>query len=328
MRISMNFKYFLMRLLSVALAFTITFSLIAFVFGICNVVMFQNRNFIKNSIILQKDAFVSDIGDRFEEMQDAFSVPVDALKLALENDVIELVAGTVSDNFVYSYSTDFTDNEELYNSFSSAISYYCRENNINVSEKDITVNASLAVTALNKELGGVATRGVGVFELSKNRLLAIMIAVSAVLFLAAYFILDFINYGRHRKYSYIGMGVITAGYVMTLIPLYVKSKGFVKNFNHCNIDLYNSAINNLYSYIFNISIIVGVILFIAGAITLIINYRYFKNKGERVKAARESSEQMMNEYIEQYNEKQRLKGKGNKPTSGRHVMKIDFDDEE
>lgn len=322
----MNFKYFLMKLSCLVLSLSITLSLVMFLFGICNVVMFQNRSFIRNSIINQKTTFISDVSNTFDEMQDDFSVPVDALKLALERGAIDVVAEKASKNFIYSYSTDFTEDEALYNTFAGAIGQYCRENDIDVTDEQVGINSSLAVTVINRELGGTATSGVSIFGLSKNRILAFMIGGSAILFVAAYFLLDFINYGRHRKYSYIGMGIITAGYVMTLIPMYIKKRGYVENFNHCSVDLYNNAINDLYGRIFYIFLIVGLILFVAGAVILIVNYRYFKIKGEKAKAAKESSEQMMNEYIMQYNEKKKLSGKT--PTSGRHVMKIDFDDEE
>lgn len=320
----MNFKYFLMKSSCVALALAIAFSSVFFLFGICNVVMFQNRNFIKNSIVNQKQDLITDVGASFDGMQDSFSVPIDAVKLGLEKDAINVVASMASNNFVYSYSTDFTDGDEMYNVFSSAISQYCRENNINVTDEQISENASLAVTVMNKELGGTATHGVKVFEMSKNKLIAIIIGLSAIVFVASFFLLDFINYGRHRKYSYIGMGLVTSGYVMTLIPLYVQRKGFAAQYNHCNNPLYNNAINDLYSYIFYVFILAGIVFFVTGIVVLIVNYHYFKKKGERVRAARESSEQMKSEYLLQYNEKRRRDGV--EKNVGRHTMKIDFDE--
>lgn len=322
----MKFKYFLMRVSCVTLSMIMTISLVLFLFGISNVFVFQNKGFIEKSIVAQKEAFAGEFGEALDAMQDSFTVPVDAMKLALERDAIDIIAKIVAKNFIYSYPTDFMDSEELYNCFASTIGQYCRENAVSIAEDDINVNSSLALTALNKEIGGTATKKVSVFTYSKNKIIAVMIAGSVVLFIAAYFLLDFINYGRHRKYSYIGMGIITSGYIMLLTPVFVKIKGFVSALNFCNVDLYNNSISSLYRIIFNISIIVGIILFIVGAVMLILNYRYFKIKGDKAKAAQESSERIKNEYMIQYNEKK--KKQGNTPRSGRMVMKIDFDDEE
>ncbi len=322
----MKYKYLLMKLSCLALSVMMTVSIILFLFGVSNVFVFQNKGFIEKSIVSQKEVFVSELGEKFDDMQDSFTVPVDALKLALERDAVDIVAKIAADNFIYSYSTDFADSEELYNCFASAVGQYCRENDVNISEDDIIINSSLAITVLNKEIGGTATSNVSVFTNSKNKIVAVMIGGSVILFVAAYFLLDFINYGRHRKYSYIGMGIITSGYLMLIVPAFLKKKGFVSNFNFCNVNLYNNSISNLYGIIFNIFIIVGIILFIAGAVTLILNYRYFKKKGDKAKAAQESSERMKTEYMIQYNEKKRKQG--DTPRSGRMVMKIDFDDEE
>lgn len=322
----MNFKYFIMKLSCLVLSLAIAVSLVMFLFGISNVVMFQNRNITKSSIINHKALFVEDMSQCFDDMEDSFSIPTDALKFALNDNSIEVVAELVSNNFIYGYSTDFCDDEKLYNCFVSAIGQYCRENNIQTSEDEISNNSALAVTAVNKKLGGTATNNVSVYKLSKNKLLAIAIGGSAFLFIAAYFLLDFINYGRHRKYSYIGMGIITAGYTMVLEPLLVRKKGFVSTFNFCSVNLYNESIASLYSTIFKIFMIVGVALTIAGFIMLIINYRYFKKKGERAKAAHESSEQMKSEYLMQYKAKQNADGVKPTVNGERHVMPIDFDD--
>lgn len=322
----MKFNYFLMRVSCVTLSVIMTISIIFFLFGVSNVFIFQNKGFIEKNIVAQKEVFVSELNEKFDTMQDSFTVPVDALKLAIERDAIDIVANIAAENFIYSYSTDFTDSEELYNCFASAIGQYCRENAVEIAEDDININSSLAITVLNKEIGGTATSNVSVFKNSKDKIIAIMIGGSVVLFIAAYFLLDFINYGRHRKYSYIGMGIITSGYIMLLVPVFIKKKGFVRAFNFCNVDLYNNAITSLYGIIFNIVIIFGILLFIMGAVMLILNYRYFKIKGDKAKAAQESSEQIKNEYMIQYNEKK--KKQGNKPRSGRTVMTIDFGDEE
>lgn len=322
----MKFKYFLTRVLCLALSMAMTVSLILFLFGVSNVFIFQNKGFTEKSIVSQKEVFANELGERFDDMQDSFTVPVDAVKLAFERDAVDIIAKIAADNFIYGYSTDFADNEELYNCFASAVGQYCRENNVKIDEDDININSSVAIAVLNKEIGGTATSGVSVFTNSKNKLIAVIIAGSVILFVAAYFLLDFINYGRHRKYSYIGMGIITAGYVMIFAPIFLRKKGIVSGFNFCSVDLYNISISSLYGIIYNIFIIVGIILFIVGAVMLILNYRYFKKKGEKAKAAQESSDRMKNEYLIQYNEKKRKQG--NIPKSGRTVMTIDFDDEE
>ena len=322
----MKFKYFLMKLSCLILSIAMTVSLVLFLFGVSNVFIFQNKGFIEKSIAAQKETFADELSEKFDEMQDSFTVPADALKLALERDVVDVIANIAANNFIYSYSTDFADSEELYNCFASAIGQYCRENDIKISEEDININSSLAITVLNKEIGGTATSNVPVFTHSKNKLIAVMIGGSVLLFIAVYFLLDFINYGRHRKYSYIGMGIITAGYVMLFAPIYLKIKGLVSAVNFCDVNLYNHAIASLYGIIYNVFIIAGIILLIAGALILILNYRYFKKKGDKAKAAQESSERMKNEYLIQYNEKK--KKQGIPPRSGRTVMTIDFDDEE
>lgn len=315
-----------MRFSCLVLSMAMTASLVLFLFGVSNVFIFQNKNFIEKNIASQKAAFADELGEKFDEMQDSFTVPADALKLALERDVVDITANIAADNFIYSYSTDFSDSEELYNCFASAIGRYCRENDIKVSEEDININSSLAITVLNKEIGGTATSNLPVFTYSKSKIIAVIIGGSVLLFIAAYFLIDFINYGRHRKYSYIGMGIITAGYIMLIVPSYLKLKGLVSSMNFCDVNLYNNSITSLYGIIFYIFIIVGIILSITGALILILNYRYFKRKGDKARAAQESSKQMKDEYLIQYNEKK--KKQGNIPHSGRMVMTIDFDDEE
>lgn len=321
----MKFKYIAIQFVCFVLSMAMAVSIVVVVFSGMFVGFFQSEKYINNYLEKYQIETIDTINQAVVEVSEKSDVPAEILTDVLKTDDVKIILKEAAHNFAYGYATDFSDNSDLYNCFKSGLINYNAQNDDSLTEAELNSYACLGVDIVNETFGGKYTASVKLFSLSQSSKMIYIIAVPVVLIIAAFVILDLINYGRHRKFSYIGMGIATAGWILTFVPLFISYKKYIDSYNYCGIDVFNKAIADSVYLPFKIALIIGVLLLIAGTVILLMNYRYFKKKNDQVTSVRAHNSKLRDEYMAEYNEH-------NKDKLNRHVnpeektfTKIDFD---
>lgn len=298
-------KYFFRKLLCFVLSMIFAASIVIIALGAMSIGFLQSESYIESHINNKSAELINEINAQLNNLDNKTDLPVEAFTTALtEEDTAEIVKTAVN-NFMYNYSSDFSEDEDLYNSVKGSISGYCQDNGISTNEKELSKAAALMVDEINETVGGSSTLNIKVFTFVQSSKLMYLICASVILIIASIVLLDLINFGRHRKYSYIGMGFTTAGFVLTFSILFARHQDYLSAFRFSSVEAYSLGIADCINDIMLYSMIIGIIYLAAGIIMLILNYNYFRKKGIKVKANHEQKTIMRQEYIEQLNAKQR-----------------------
>lgn len=275
--------------------------------------------FCRTDLALEKslDAYQADFlevfNDRMVQVTSDSDVPEEALINALSPEDMKIIVETIVLNIQYHYSTSFVGDEKVYSAFKTGLTNYVQANNLDISEKQISRYSALAVDVANEVFGGKSTSSVKIFTIAQDRRLMYVIIVFAVLIIGSIVALDLINYGRHRKYSFIGMGLTIAGYVTALTSAFIYNRGYIQEYRFCENSIYNTAIANLVSNMIILAVILGAAYLAAGVIMLVVNYRYFRKRKFQRDEQHKHNIDLRNEYMEQYLE---VKGKSGKVDDG------------
>lgn len=296
-------KYILRKLLCFALSMILALSIILLTIGVLSTGFLQSDSYIESEINNYSNELINEINEELNNLDNKTDLPVEAFTTALtDEDAAEIIRIAVN-NFIYNYNSDFSKDEVLYNSIKNSISAYCQENSINKKDKELSKAAALMVDEINETIGGSSTLNARVFTFAQSRALMYIICASVILIIISIVVLELINYGRHRKYSYIGMGLSTAGFVLTFGMLFIRYKDYISAFKFSSVEAYTLGIAQCVNNILFYSMIIGIVYLAAGIIMLLRNYNYFRNKGIKVKAAHEHNARLRQEYMEQYNAK-------------------------
>jgi hypothetical protein len=296
-------KYKLTKLLCFILSMLLSFSLIALSIGGFGIGFMQSQDYIESRMNRYSDDIINEINADFVKLDGKTNLPVEAFTTALDQDEIQQIISTVVNNFIYNYQTDFSQDDVLYNDIKSSMSNYCNENSIVITDNALSKDASLAIHEINSTIGGSSSSSIKVVRFVQGQKMMYIICTSIILIIATIVILDLINFGRHRKFSYIGMSLITAGYVIDFGFLFVKYRNYVGNYKYSSVDSFNLGIADCVNDVLLYTAIVGAVFIVAGIIMLLLNYNYFRKKGIRVKENRQRNSQLRKEYLEQYNAK-------------------------
>lgn len=322
----MKFKYYAMQTVCFVLSMAMALSIVVVAFAGMSVGFFKSENYINKYLNQYQQETVDTINQSVVEMSEKSDVPVEILTDALECKDVTIILKEAAHNFAYGYATDFSDSSDLYNCFKAGLIKYNTQNNNQLTEDELNEYASLGVDVVNETFGGKYTASVKLFNLSQSSKMIYIIALPVVLIIASFVILDLINHGRHRKFSYIGMGIATAGWVMTFVPLFVSHKDYIDNYNYCNIEAFNKAIADSVYTPLKIALVIGVILLAAGSVILLMNYKYFKKKNDQVTSVREHNSKLRNEYMAEYNAHNQDKLNQRLNAEKTTLTKIDFDE--
>ena len=321
-------KYYLIVLLNFALSMVLALSVFVLTFSVGIIGMFSSSSFVESKLQSCQQQAIEGFSTELEKYDGKVDVPIEVMTKSITQRDINVIFSTVTKNFLYSYSTRFSDNDDLYNSIKSSMTEYCNTNGISASDADVSKAACLAVDAANEYFGGSATANVRLFKLAQSKIMVYLIVIPAVLLVASIVILDLVNYGRHRKYSYIGMGIVTAGYLLVLVPTISNLLGPIGKYKFCDNYVYNLAVKSCWTSVVQIAITIGAVAIAFGVVMLFRNYRYFKNKNVEFTAVKETNAQLRNEYIEELEAKRQKDSKTqDEPhTKEKILLKIDFDD--
>lgn len=317
-------KFFLFKAVKELLAIVLAVSIVVLSSAVVFTACFQSNSFIKKNLDNYSEQTISIINDRFKQIARDTDFPEEAYINALTKENTSVIFDKVIESFNFNYSTQFADDSDVYDLLKAGMTNYCHINNIDVSENEICLNASLAVDAINEVMGGSSTANIKIMILSRSKKMAYSIIVPAVLIVACIIILDNINRGRHRKFNYIGMGFSISGFVMTFATVFALIRKYISNYKFCDNVIYNSAIRDIVIMCTKMLAIVGAVCIVIGFVMLVRNYVYYSRRKQERNERLEHNEQMRFEYLEEY---QKKNPKESVDPNEKVVSKIEFGDE-
>lgn len=287
--------------------------------------LFHGENFIAKGLEQNKQGILTTVSENASRVAVLCGLPQETFDGAIGDTVFNEIKKEVAHNFVYSYNTDFKDDTVLYNAFLNAATEYCSQNGVKASSITLSRSASLAVDYVNEALGGSDTTRVAMFRTVRGNSMMIALVGSAVMVIVSVVGLDLLNRGRHRKFSYIGMGLVTAGYLMTIVPTFIKQKQYLTDYLFCSYAPYDSAVKYCLGTAMKIIVPVGAFLLVGGLVTLVLNYNYFRKKKLAEEQRRTYHESKDSDYMENYNQPSR---RGLKPGEEfeKEIRRINFDE--
>ncbi|MBQ7203204.1 MAG: hypothetical protein IJS03_04195 [Eubacterium sp.] len=308
-----RFTYFL---LSLGLALSLSLTL----FNFTAIITLKNTDLVAARLGEYRSVIKEDIINEFNERDFVSDIPDEVVFAAVDAELENIIAESAN-NFIVSNPNDFSGYDELYNSMFRSCEEYSKENALNADSKEISKLCSLAVDCVNTCLSKADTQNTKLFKYAQSTAIFIISVVLAVFAVFCVLMLDFLNKGRHRKNSYIGMGLTTAGYIEAVIPVIVCRLGFVEKEDFCGYAPFNQGLYSAVLGIMQLQVIFGLVLVVAGVIMLAVNYRYFAKKNSKARRENEIHESMKSKYNEEYNN---LNPQKENAHGEREVIDVDF----
>ena len=289
------------RLICFVLAIGAALLIVVSVFGSVTIGTLKSHSYVASKFVKYDSQLLETVNDALLEKCDDMPLPAEAFASALNVKEMDSILTTVARNIILCYELDFTDSKELYNYFVEGLGKYCEENGIKMLSEDINRCACYAVDVTNEVLTSGVSNDIAIFRAAIGKSMAIRFIVCFAIAIVFIVLIDLINRGRHRKFSYIGMAFVSAGMIFIAATLYVKSKGYVDSFSFCSLDIYNSAIRDSINSTFFIYPIIGAVFVVLGLVILIMNYIYFRNKNLIVQREKELNIEMKQDFIQSVN---------------------------
>jgi hypothetical protein len=262
--------------------------------------MLRSESFVQSKFEKYNSQLLKEVDTAIEGVAESTGLPTKAYTASVQSGHIQTVLHQVSGNLVYGYKTDFSDSKYLYGYYRTGIINFCKENGIAITEEEIVRDACFAVDTFNQVCGDESTSFVLPFQQTYTRNPFYMIIFSIVAFIASSIILGFITYGRHKKYDYIGMGVLTGGVVLFALPTFAIMMKYSSLLHFSDVDVYNYGIADVINSILRIYSLIGIVITIIGAVILTINYSYYKRKSIKMKTEHDINVKLRKEFMQDH----------------------------
>ena len=309
------------RLQCTALSLLLALSIAVASFVGVSTALLRNGTYVATVMKMHSEELLERVNNELELVSESADLPAEALTASLSRQDMEKLLTKTGRNFAQCYDVDFSDNTEIYQLFVNGITAYCDANGKTLSADEISADASLAADAVNYVLSSNDAGEVRLFGLVR-RSLAVAVTFGALLLgIICIGLIDFINFGRHRKYNDIGTGIVSAGFALVMVGVFVRFSGYIEGAYFCQFEIYNAALQDACLQAVNVQIAIGVGLVLLGWIMLIRNYLYLARKKRQREASKEQKTLSKNEYMEQLQESTRKSVDKSKKNS----MKIDFE---
>lgn len=317
-------QYYFKRLGCVAMSMLLAVSIVGIIAGGLTVGLFKSEAFIQRQCEQYSEAIIADIESAGKEAAVAAGLPEDAFSGAVTDANFSTVSAEIARMFCFRYSADYSDSASIYTLFYQRLSDYDNKNSLGLTPEQEESAASLALSYMNYHLAGDDSTGVKLFNLaSKNTMLYLLIA-SVVGLIVGIVSQEALNNGRHRKFSFIGMGFNVAGYVLVLLPLALRLSGVLSRIRFCVYGPYDDMVRLCHNTLLQYLMLAGFPMILIGMVMLLSNYRYYMNKLKRARASREDYDRIKEDFMDLPKPaKPRKEGEDLE----RHVMKIDFEEE-
>lgn len=301
--------YFFRRLSLFGLSMLLALSLVTLVSGAVAVGLGKTQQFVAAGVEKQQTAVLATVEAALQDAALLSDLPEDIWNGAINQENFSIISSVVARAFIFQTNTDFSNDTNLYQTLTTHLTVYYRTQGVNVSGETVSAQASFAVFAVNEALDAQDTAGIAVFSLIQSPYVMYGVIASAFLIVASVLGLDLINRGRHRKYSYIGMGLMTAGYVLSFVPAYIQWRKYVETYRFCAYFPYDNAVKICVNIWLCVLLAFGMVFFLSGLIMLVKNYRYMKSKFDMKASSVNHDEILENDARVLYNKKTAMKTK-------------------
>lgn len=317
-------RYYLNRFLCILMALLLAISLMGVLFSSMLIGMFRSNSFVQFHCNRCSDAIIADIELSSTEAAVAASLPEDAFAGAVNQENFGTVSTEIARMFSFRYTADYSESSNIYTLFYHRLTEYDNKNGLGLTQEQLESDASLAVNYMNSRFSGKDTQNVKLFNLAYSDTVLYVLIGCAVGIVVSNVALGLLNRGRHRKFSYIGMGFTVAGYCLTFVTLFVLRADVLQNYRFCVYQPYDDMMRLCHETLLHWLMLSGIPLVIAGFAMLIANYRYYAKKLKKARASREDYDRFKEDYMD-VPKPSRVRQEGEELE--RHVMKIDFEEE-
>lgn len=257
--------------------------------------LLRTESFVQTRFEKYNKELLDEVNSAIAGVADRTGLPTRAYTNAIQEGHVNTALHQVANNVVKGFTTDYTESKFLYGYYRSGLLNYCKENGIPITEEELVEDACFAVDAFNDVVGDESTNNIIIFALAYTKHPLVAIIGSIIAFVICIVLLDFITYGRHKKFDYISIGLITAGETLVILPFFAILMKYTSTLHFMDIDVYNMALADVLNDIMKIIAIVGLLIIGIGTIIAVVNYRYYSHKTRTLKTEHDIRVKLMNE---------------------------------
>ncbi len=319
--------YFFKRISCTLVSILLAIAIVSTVVNLLFVGYFSNEKFIQDRLDQNKTEIIAEINGEVKKLAKTTGLPKKAFVNAVNEDNFSVISSAVTKNLKYCYRTDFSEDTELYNVYSASIADKNKNGGKSLKSNEVSRYASLAVATACKAVNQNGTANVAIFAAIQRNFFVYTVIGSVVLLIVCVVVLELVNKGRHRKYSYFGMSLTMAGYILMAGTLFVEKMQYVQKNQFLVFDPYNKAIQTCVSDVLHNNIMIGGIVAGIGIIMLLVNYNYFRKKNINAEREREFNKRVVTDFLE-YDEPTVSHRLSDGEGFEKEITKIDFTDDE
>ncbi len=294
-------NYIVKRISCIVLSLLLTAALVLSIFGITGIALFRSTSFIVSKSSQYSDAIAKSINSEIEQQMPVSKLTLQDCKAAIDGGVCDYIVSVTAKNIAHKNANDFSLDTALYNKIYANLTSAAKGKDISISADEIGDIASLEVDVINSVMAQMDTNNIAYISLFYSKFAGAAVLVSVALVIAAIFLLDFVNSGRHRKNSYIGMSFASAGAIDIFASLAILRFGTGLQFSQN--EVLSSIVADALQTVLKLQIPCGAALVLVGYLVLFFNYRYFSKKNVKVREQREVNAKMREDYMRHYEQK-------------------------
>lgn len=257
--------------------------------------LLRTEKFIQTRYEQYNDMLLKDVNQALEGVAEQTGLPVKAYTSAIKSGHIKTALHQAANNTVKGFNTDFSESTFLYSYYHAGLLNYCKENGIPITEEELNRDSCFAVDTFNSVVGDESTSSIIIFALTYTRHPLVIIIGCIIAFIMSIIIIDFIAFGRHKKFDYIGVGLITAGETLIVLPTFAIIMKYTSTLRFMDIAAYNAGLADVLNDIMKIYIAIGVFVLIIGIVITVINYSYYHKKIENMQTERDIRKKLIDE---------------------------------
>ena len=257
--------------------------------------LLRTESFVQARFEHYNKELLDEVNNALGGVAERTNLPTRAYTNAIQEGHVNTALHQVANNVVKGFGTDYTESKFLYGYYRTGILNYCKENGIPITEEELVENACFAVDTFNDVVGDESTSNIIIFALAYTKYPLIAVIGSIIAFVLCIVILEFITYGRHKKFDYISISLITAGETLVVLPLFAILMKYTSTLHFMDVDVYNMALAEVLDDIMKIFILVGFVVAAIGVVITMINYRYYSHKTRTLKTEHDIRVKLMNE---------------------------------
>lgn len=257
--------------------------------------LLRTESFIQARYEKYNDMLLKEVNQALEGVAEQTGLPAKAYTSAIKSGHIKTALHQAANNTVKGFKTDFSESTFLYSYYHAGLLNYCKENGIPITEDELNRDACFAVDTFNAVVGDESTNSIIIFALTYTKHPLVCIISCVVAFIVLFIAIDFVSYGKHKKFDYMGVGLITAGETLIVLPIFAILMQYTSILRFMDIAAYNAGLADVLNDIMKIYIAIGVAILIIGIVITVINYSYYHKKIEAMETERKIRQKIFDE---------------------------------